>query len=521
MRRVAPLIVALLVAGEARATRFEELAYALSPRMERWWSASGLLRVRAAMFYNLDLDRGPTPSGQLLFPVPLSDPRGQTLTHADMRLRTDLGLNTLGGGLAVRVRLDVLDNLVLGSLPDGPPTATGSQRSPDSVLKVRRAYGMALTPLGVLAAGRMGNHFGLGMLANAGDCDDCDSGDAADRIAWVVPTLGHIFAFAFDFTASGPLGSRRGGTEVVDVDPTDDTRTVTVAILRVLQDRARDRRTRAGKTVVEYGAVVSYRWQEDDVPLQYLPAAQPGPLSAAQSVARGFSLTAVDGWLRVTHPWFRAELEAAVLVGKVDQPSLIPGVALRSPLDLLQWGLALQTDVGPPGGHWSVGIDAGVASGDPAPGFGVHVGPTSAAARPGDLAGPQSTPPYDMRVEAFRFHSDYRVDRILFREIIGTVMDAAYIRPHATWRIARLGPGTLALDLALIASFAMEPSSTPSGARPLGVEIDPSLRYGSRDGFSVAVDYAVLFPLEGLDNPVLGLRAKSAQLLRLRLGYGF
>ena len=55
----------------------------------------------------------------------------------------------------------------------------------------------------------------------------------------------------------------------------------------------------------------------------------------------------------------------------------------------------------------------------------------------------------------------------------------------------------------------------------LGVELDPSLTWVNDMGFSVAVDYAVLFPLAGLDNPDLGLAAKPAQLARLRLIYAF
>ena len=50
----------------------------------------GYLRARAEDLYNLDLDRGLTPSGQPLFPVPLGNPSAQALTYADMRLRTDV-----------------------------------------------------------------------------------------------------------------------------------------------------------------------------------------------------------------------------------------------------------------------------------------------------------------------------------------------------------------------------------------------------------------------------------------------
>ena len=67
---------------------------------------------------------------------------------------------------------------------------------------MKRAYGEALTPFGALAIGRMGSQWGLGMLANAGDCLDCDSGDAADRIAFVTSDRGHLWAVAYDFSAT-------------------------------------------------------------------------------------------------------------------------------------------------------------------------------------------------------------------------------------------------------------------------------------------------------------------------------
>ena len=41
------------------------------------------------------------------------------------------------------------------------------------------------------------------------------------------------------------------------------------------------------------------------------------------------------------------------------------------------------------------------------------------------------------------------------------------------------------------------------------------------DGFGAAIEHAILFPLAGLDNPQLGLRAQPAQLIRLRLTYSF
>ena len=154
---------------------------------------------------------------------------------------------------------------------------------------------------------------------------------------------------------------------------------------------------------------------------------------------------------------------------------------------------------------------------DRAPGLGAF--PGSTAAKAGELDGAQVSPPRDTRADNFRFHPDYRIDRILFHEIIGTVTDAFYARPHARVTLLRGGPGELRAAAAAIASFAVEPTSTPGNARPLGVEIDPTLLYESRDGFQIAFEYALLVPLAGLDGSAQS--ATVAQLARLRLGYLF
>jgi hypothetical protein len=79
----------------------------------------------------------------------------------------------------------------------------------------------------------------------------------------------------------------------------------------------------------------------------------------------------------------------------------------------------------------------------------------------------------------------------------------------------------LQASVAGIASWAVIPENAPGGQSPLGIEIDPTLAYQSRDGFAVALEYAVLFPLAGLDNPVAHMNAFPAQLARARVMYRF
>jgi uncharacterized protein (TIGR04551 family) len=519
--RLAALLAGLAPAVAA-ATGFTDIGQDLERETEMVVRVHGYLRVRPEALYNLDLDRGLTPSGQALFPTPLSDPAGQWLTHADMRLRTDLAFYAPRGGVAVKVRLDLLDNIALGSSAVGDPQSSSAQGDPrGGYVKVRRAYGEALTPFGMLVAGRTGSTWGLGMLANGGDCPDCDHGDAADRIAFITPLFGHLWALAYDFSAVEALTTRPGNVRSVDIDPSTDVRTITFAMLRWKDDVARERRRRAGKVTIEYGAYVSYRWQGNDIPATYAAVVSSSSLAPSQVMHRGYEAAAIDGWFRLTAPAFRLEWEGAAILGKVDQASILPGALFRDPIKSRQFGTALETEVGRPEGRLGAGLDLGFASGDPAPGFGAFPRAGQAAPKAGDLDGAQANPPHDNRIDNFRFHPDYHIDQILFRNLIGAVTDAVYVRPHARCVIARLGPGTLSAQVAMIASFAMYAASTPGGKRPLGLEIDPTVVYAARDGFQAAVEYAVLFPFAGLDNPATGLAAKPAQLIRLRLAYVF
>ena len=498
-----------------------------SPRQGTDVELDGSLRLRGEALRNFDLDRGLTPSGAPLFPVPLADPSGQTLTGADTRLRSDMSIFAPGSGVAVKLRIDVLDNLALGSTPEGKPTsgraptpaASPGQKSPSEALLVKRAYGEVLLPFGLLAAGRMGAHWGLGMVANGGDCEDCDGGDASDRIAFLTPIAGLVWAAAFDISATGPVQRRKGEVRPIDIEPTDDVRTVTFAAFRAESELVRQRWREAGRSLIEYGLLLSYRWQKNDVPADYLPTAQPIPIDAAQVVSRGYSASAADAWLRLSIANLRIEVEAAYLRARIDEPSLVPGVLLGVPVTSDQFGFALEADYRL--AAVELGFDLGFASGDDAPGFGAFVPANAAAPLPGDLDGAQANLPNDRTVNNFRFNSDYHIDRILFREIIGTVTDAVYLRPSGRYRILNVGPAHLDFELAIIASWAIKENSTPSGSRALGIEVDPGFVYRSGDGFRAALEAALFVPGSGFDNPAEDLGARSAQSVRLRLGYHF
>lgn len=488
-----------------------------APREHTKVELHGMLRVREAGLFNLDLDRGLDSRGQPLFPVPLGG--GQKLDTGDIRARTDVAIYAPGVGVAAKARIDWLDNVALGGDPElsnGSPATSYGQRPTAVVLK--RAWGEVLTPFGILAAGRMGSQFGLGITANSGDCDDCDRGDAADRIAFVSPLFGHLVAVAWDVAARGPFTRSRDGGHPIALEPTDSASGLTFAILRTRSPAALARRAAAGMTTLEYGAYLATRGQDRDLPASYLPTATPrDTFTADDLVARGFSATTTGGWLRITNASVRLEAELAYAHARIEQPSLIPGAAITVPVTSDQLGLAVQSEVKLGGSR--IGIDGGYASGDDAPGFGAFPKSGEAAPPPGAFDGAQADLPRDRTVDNFRFNPDFRIDQILFREIIGTVTDAIYVRPHASTTLFTAGRGKLELVAALIASWAVEATSTPSGERALGVEIDPELRYAHRDGFAASLAYGVLLPGAAFDNSTL--EAKAAQVLRARLWFAF
>jgi uncharacterized protein (TIGR04551 family) len=488
-----------------------------APREHAELVVHGSLRVREASLYNLDLDRGLDTTGKPLFPIPLGG--GQSLTSGDIRARTDLAMYAPGVGVAMKARIDWLDNAALGGDPDlagGSPATSGGQRPTTVVIK--RAWGEALTPAGVLAVGRMGAHFGLGIAANGGDCEDCDHGDSADRAAFVSPLFGHLLAIAYDITSSGPFTTSKDGARKIGLEPSDAVAGPTIAILKIHSPAALARRAAAGLTSLEYAVYLSHRTQDRDVPGSYLPTATPATdFTSDELSARGFAATATGGWFRISSDRFRLEAELAYISASIAQPSLIPGAAVTEPITSNQLGLAVESDLDLGAGR--IGFDLGYASGDSAPGFGAFPTAGQAATIPGQFDGPQANAPGDRTVDNFRFHPDYHIDQILFREIIGTITDAFYIRPHAKATLMEVGAGHLEAGVALIASWAIEATSTPSGKSPLGIEVDPELRYASKDGFALTLDYGVFAPGTAFDNT--NLKAQPAQSIRVRAGFAF
>lgn len=509
------------------------------PRLE--WS--GTFRVRSTAAMNWDL--GTSGTSAILPPLgsvaaaaspnqdnqPLADPEKNTQWSTNMRLRLDPTLH-ISEMLRVHVELDVLNNVVFGSLPastygldrtrpyPGDPLLSSNQRSPnerawyDDAIQFNEVYGVARSVFGEFRAGRMDDHWGLGMWMNDGDCEDCDFGNNIDRL--MLRTGGPAFfglyaTVAMDFPEEGLTSkSLRQGSQPYDLAQIDDADQWTFSIQKAPLSREGEeiqrRELLENKSVVTNGGLLyRHRNQAGEFVREGLGAGEPVDPSALPALRYiGTSLHVFDLWAQFL--WqpsldtsIRIELEGLLGFGSVDNPTdefvggstpedldaincfdegvrdSNPNRCTSSQQDISQYGLALESEF-KFGGPVSFGVNGGFASG----------GSTSNWGADGN------------DFDFFRFNPDYHVDLILFRNVIGSVTNAVYYNPYVS--AAFLDNDKLRLDFDAILSHAWDKEGTPNGDSPwLGLEFDAAVRYIHLEMFHAALEGGILFPFGGLD----------------------
>jgi uncharacterized protein (TIGR04551 family) len=527
-------------------------AVAEGPKLE-FLQLDGYFRFRGQLLNSLDLGHPADPGGFYLFPHPLGSSTGGSLAAANMRLRLEPTLN-VSELVRVRAQVDVLDNYVLGSStskvfddPYSPypvpfygasrvlyPNDPTADRAP---VLPKRAWAEVQTPVGLLSFGRMPSEWGLGILTNAGGGIDDDYGDSVDRIQFALPPVATpIGALTFvpmlDFDNEGVLQSDLrfgpGVGQPFDLDSADDARTYAIKIARVdTEDEIRRKHDR-GDGSFNFGGYYNYRTQRSTFPT-WTTSGFSAPVDPnIEEVHRGSYGHIFSVWARWLGPRWRLEAEGAGVIGTIGVAStVLPASALQPvpvvgptpySVELRQWGGTVQTDFKAIPNKVTLGAELGIASGDPAPGFGnvpnriaTDAAGAPALPSPGAIEGPQHGGA-DHSIANFRFNPAYRVDLVLWREILGQVTDAWYLKPRIKWDIF----SGLAFDGALVYSQALYASSTPSStSKMLGVELDTGLTYTSASGFQAFLQWGILQPLDGLgtglkrgQNLSVGLAAK-------------
>jgi uncharacterized protein (TIGR04551 family) len=526
------------------------------------FTVDGYLRARPELFYRFDLGRGLDNAGYSLWPrSPLSDYE-RTELGVNMRFRVEPTLN-VSEEVRIRAQIDALDNVVWGSTPEyaasrNPaydrnqfslfnstqvaPTA-GLNSIANSII-MKRVWGEVSTPIGILRFGRMGSHWGLGMLYNDGNGIDSDWGDTVDRVSFTAePIPGFYVTPMIDFTLSGPTSiPQAAGGQPFDLTQSDNVTSYMLVLARRDTESERQAKLDANQTVFNYGLHFTYRVQRNDSVEALNSAFTTGgvnPTSASPTwVPRRGSLFVPDVWAKVEQKNFRIEFEGAAILGRIENRALsgatVGTAGENQALFLYQFGAVLQGEVRFLNGDLEIGAEVGFASGDKAYGFGLYPrrsgsGPNGATAS-GNIDGPQycGGSCSDNEVNNFRFNRDYRVDMILYREILGGITDSFYVKPRAKYRITQ----GLEAFASLLYSRAIFAESTPGFAAfpagsedaSLGVEINAGIRYQTEDGFFGQLQYGILFPLGGfkkLDGAGTNVPLDNAQALRAVIGIKF
>ncbi len=387
----------------------------------------------------------------------------------------------------------------------------------------------------------MPQHFGLGLLANDGNKLDQDFGDNADQIVFGTRVAGHIIAPGYSWSSSGPFG-RGGGAGIggdgsqgffqnepgqrMNLDPKDDVHSFLLVVAKRDDEEAIKEQLRQGNMVFNYGVFGVYRTQQFDIPDYYGTRGQvlANPaLGPTNYVNRSANAGIGSLWGKFQWDKLKIEAEAVGIIGQADGTAVSSsgfgsvdnalrvvenGQVVNKPLFILQGGAAIESSYSFLNDQLVVGLDGGIASGDDA--FGMGTRPViNQNPQPGDVDGKQygqclergavavdgvDCVRVDNDVTNFRFDSDYIIDMILWREVLGTVTDAFYVKPH----IAYYFTPDLGVRADVVYSQAVFASSTPGDSNPLGIELDVRAFYANEDGFYLMPQVGVLMPLAGL-----------------------
>ncbi|HEX3850383.1 MAG TPA: TIGR04551 family protein [Polyangiaceae bacterium] len=501
----------------------------------------------AANFYNDTKNAAHGPS--LCTPDETGNGSDTTATHAtygcksgtqagaNLRLRLDPELH-VSDNLRVITQIDLLDNVVMGSTPSeyrvsngavsprsgytpigfyttttAPPTS-GVNSLRDSIV-VKRAWAEYETPVGELRFGRMPNHWGLGILNNAGDGYDDNYQSTIDRIQFTtgIKPLDLYVTGSWDFVNEGATSDSLGipTGQPYDATQLDD---VTQYTLSVAHRKSRELTRLAlakGDLVVNGGIQVQYRSQllADDssggcdvapTTVGTGAAALSCPAGSLGFERRGASSWTPDLWLQMLYKKFRFEMEAVTIQGSLENTDTTYGSPASANVGykIRQYGLATEVAQSLVEDKLHLGFNFGWASGD---------SDVDGLAPP--LTGP--TDQHGNRTDStFRFNPAYSIDLILYRNILTRVQGTYYFRPSVSYDFLRDSSGQkLGGGFNAVWSRASEFMQAPGHARDLGVELDAQVYFQSKDGalnddpskkggFFTKLEYGVLFPMKGL-----------------------
>jgi uncharacterized protein (TIGR04551 family) len=479
-----------------------------------------------------------------------------SLTFGNIRFRMEPTIH-LSDDVRIHAQIDVFDNMVMGSTPDGyaidpqfttNPTAsvwntpsspyvpllalsqtqqppTYGQNSLIDSIRARRAWAEVRNRgLGELRFGRMGQHWGLGILANDGRGIDQDFQSDVDRVMAITRILGFYVFGAYDFASAGFLYSNPVDLQRVPYDRSrmDSVEQLVFGVARRSTPEETTEALARGDFVLNGGIFFVYRTQNLTTEGTQSPATS--ILAAPTYMRRGFEVYVPDVWLQFLWGDLRLEVEGVAAIGTIDNASPTTWDPSRTRTNILQGAFAFEGEYHLLNRQLGIYFNAGWASGDSDVEGLARDQTTSFVQQPGPLG-------QDHTASTFYFHPAYRVDLIFWRNIMRQIGGAYYFRPGLSYDFIRNNFGQLLGARAdVVYSRASNPVQTWGNSPDLGLEIDAQVYYRSEDGpdlfdgFYAAIQYGIFFPFQGLGYLPNTLPAgvtsggQNAQTLRIILG---
>ena len=466
----------------------------------------------------------------------------KALKSSNLRLRLEPVIH-LNEKSSVHMQLDVLDNKVLGSDPNGL-TLDGSARpgnvpisgltdgqvASGQTLLVKRAWAEIVTPVGLLKFGRMPWHWGLGISANASGYDpihdtydlDGDYGDNVDRLsmAALIPGTELEASVAMDWVSTSPTAdqtdafanTQRG--QPWDLEDHDDVNQWVFTLARMDSPLDIENKLANGEWVLNYGGFLAYRtqdWEQANVRLGEAPPSE-------DFVVRELEIYQPDFWLRLAKGNMNFEMEGTAYLGNIANLS---DLGVTGDVNIRSFGGVARLDYRVLDQKLLIQGEVGYASGDQ-----FDNSPEGATHVSNSVLFPPS--PNDNTISAFRFDFGYNIDLILFRELLGTVTNATYIKPKVRYDINE----NFYVSGQTVLSIANNKVSTPGNGNFYGLELDADAGFQS-DGYFAGVAYGVFFPMSAMSHPPgseFGFTAQNsddfitqerAQTIQFRMGLKF
>ena len=490
-------------------------------------------RLRSDIILGGDLGNS---SSAIPLPLSAADESSDMLAWTSIRLRYAAAIH-VGEPWTIHFGVDALDNLVLGSTHANANSAFAeglwgdAQGSPvaglnsfSDALEVRQLYGSwRILEFLDVHAGRMPENRGMGVWRQAGLCPDCNFGTYVDGAKLGLDVFGFRIDFGWEASAVGATSELPGMPgQGINAGLSDDLNTWTLS----LGHSERDVGVAPSEPLDPLATGWSFDWsvyaaisdQTMDSSEQDLtalgtecdPLAQGAndlvalPYPCWRVIPRNAAIYRPGGWFqaiwrRSTLSSLRLEVEVSAMIGDIENTQNAPEY-VDSPKSILGVGGAVELEY--TSDRLKTGLDLGFATGDDADYLGVSDGQNISVEDDFYLDDASQKVRDNETISSFWFHRDYHVDLLLFRQVIGTVTNAVYVRPWVAYTL--LDTETLELGARFDALYAaaMNPEGTPGKGDHWGVELDASAWLEMPHGFAFSVHTGLLIPLDALNDRI-------------------